>query len=288
VVFTRNMAVDSFTELLITTNYSFLQGASHPYELAQEAKRLGYQTIGIADQNTLGGVVRAQQAANQSEISLCIGSTLLVSLDESAYLTKEPSAPLDKPYMRLVVYPLNRAAYGNLSRLLSDSLDKFQYGESQDAESQDNLNNTKIYRISDLLEYLSDWHTIAAPAYHPHRSSLSLNHYMWLFCRACERLKDSLLERDLLSIALLKTKTHRSAELVSISAQIAEHLKCPLLASSDVLYHVKTRQPLQDVLTCIKHNTTLDNAGYLLEENAERYLRSVASMQKSTLIVLRL
>ena len=92
-----------YTELQVTSNYSFLRGASHPYELAEQARCLAHKAIAITDRNTLAGVVRMHTACKNSNIRLIVG----VRIDLK---NKNPS---------LLCFPTNRAAYGRLSQLLS-------------------------------------------------------------------------------------------------------------------------------------------------------------------------
>ena len=92
-----------YAELAVTTNFSFLHGASHAVELVQRAHELGLAAIGVADRNTLAGVVRAHLAAKAVGMRLLVGARLV---------------PEDGP--ELLCYPTDRAAYGLLSRLLSE------------------------------------------------------------------------------------------------------------------------------------------------------------------------
>ncbi|MCA8905634.1 MAG: PHP domain-containing protein, partial [Hyphomonas sp.] len=91
-----------YAELAVTTNFSFLHGASHAEELVVTAKALGLAAIGVADRNTLAGVVRAHMAAREHGVGLLVGARLV---------------PADGP--EILCYPRSRAAYGRLSRLLS-------------------------------------------------------------------------------------------------------------------------------------------------------------------------
>ncbi|MFQ6018912.1 MAG: PHP domain-containing protein, partial [Kiloniellaceae bacterium] len=91
-----------YAELQVTSNYSFLRGASHPDELVIAAKALGLAAIGIADRNTLAGAVRAHVAAKRAGIKLLVGARL---------------TPEDGP--EVLCYPTDRAAYGRLCRLLT-------------------------------------------------------------------------------------------------------------------------------------------------------------------------
>jgi error-prone DNA polymerase len=91
-----------YTELQVTTNYSFLRGASHVEELIARAAVLRMQALGITDRNSLAGIVRAHQRAKEAGIRMIIGCRL--------DLTDGPS---------VLVYPTDRAAYSRLTRLLT-------------------------------------------------------------------------------------------------------------------------------------------------------------------------
>jgi len=90
-------------ELAVTTNYSFLHGASHPHELVREAHALGLSAIGIADRNSVAGVVRAHVEAAECGLRLLVGARLVFSDDTPDILA----------------YPRDRAAWGRLCRLLT-------------------------------------------------------------------------------------------------------------------------------------------------------------------------
>ncbi|MGH6952180.1 MAG: PHP domain-containing protein, partial [Vitreimonas sp.] len=93
----------SFAELCVTTNFSFLRSGSHPEEMVEQAKALGLAAIGVADRNTLAGVVRAHVAAKEHGVRLVVGARLVF----------RDGAP------DLIVYPKDRAAFANLTRLLT-------------------------------------------------------------------------------------------------------------------------------------------------------------------------
>ena len=91
-----------YAELAAATNFSFLRGASHPSEMVARAAELGLSALGVADRNTLAGVVRAHLAAKEAGLDLRVGARLV---------------PRDGP--EILCYPTDRAAYGRLSALLS-------------------------------------------------------------------------------------------------------------------------------------------------------------------------
>ncbi len=94
--------MSGFAELVAATNFSFLRGASHPPEIVQQAAALGLAAIGIADRNTLAGVVRAHVAAKEVGIRLVVGARLVTADGFEA-----------------VCHPTDRSAYGRLCRLLT-------------------------------------------------------------------------------------------------------------------------------------------------------------------------
>src|SRR5437588_257790 len=94
--------MSGYIELQVTSNYSFLEGASHPGELAQQAAAIGHAGFALADRNTLAGVVRAHVAAKEIGLPFHPGARLV---------------PEDGP--SLIAYPTDRAAYGRLCRLLT-------------------------------------------------------------------------------------------------------------------------------------------------------------------------
>ncbi|HEV2566730.1 MAG TPA: error-prone DNA polymerase [Microvirga sp.] len=92
----------TYAELQVTTHFSFLRGASSPRELFEQAKHLGLSALGIADRNSLAGIVRAHEAAKETGVRLVVGCRLDLTDGTS-----------------LLVYPTDRAAYSRLCRLLS-------------------------------------------------------------------------------------------------------------------------------------------------------------------------
>ncbi|MBI1238638.1 MAG: DNA polymerase III subunit alpha [Alphaproteobacteria bacterium] len=98
----RIICVTRFAELAAQTNFSFLRGASHGEEMVAAAKALGMTAIGIADRNTLAGVVRAHKAAKEEGLKLLVGARLVA-----------------QDGFEVIAYPKDRAAYGRLCRLLT-------------------------------------------------------------------------------------------------------------------------------------------------------------------------
>src|SRR5271155_1818835 len=101
-----------YAELAVTTNFSFLRGASHPQEMVARADALGLTAIGIADRNSFAGVVRAYDEARKRRIKLLVG-VRLVTIDG----------------FEVLAYPSDRAAYGRLCRLITAGNLKARKGE---------------------------------------------------------------------------------------------------------------------------------------------------------------
>ncbi len=104
------ITMPDYTELAVTSNFSFLEGASHPEELVKTAAMLGLSGIGIADRNTLAGVVRAYTAHKEITEKVEIGLNLFIGC-RLVFIDDTPD---------LLVYPRDRTAYGQLCRLLSE------------------------------------------------------------------------------------------------------------------------------------------------------------------------
>src|ERR1017187_3945229 len=98
-----------YAEIAVTTNFSFLRGASHPKEMVLAAALYGHAAIGIADRNTLAGVVRAYEGINEVRDKFGAAPKLLVGT-RLVFVDGTPD---------ILAYPMDRAAYGRLCRLLS-------------------------------------------------------------------------------------------------------------------------------------------------------------------------
>ncbi|HEY6774296.1 MAG TPA: PHP domain-containing protein, partial [Oxalicibacterium sp.] len=92
----------AYAELHCRSNFTFLQGASHPEELVERAVALGYDSLAITDECSLAGVVRAHVKAKQHGLHLIIGSEIILSCGT-----------------RLVLLATNLNGYGNLSELIT-------------------------------------------------------------------------------------------------------------------------------------------------------------------------
>ena len=231
-----------YAEIGITTNFSFLRGGSDPRAYVHQASALRIPAIGIADHNTLAGVVRAYKELENPEVQykpkLLIGARIV-------FIDGTPD---------ILVYPCNRAAYGRLCQLLTrgkrgDDIERIEKGECH-------------LKLDDLLEFSQGQLLVMTL---PHRFEAAD------VMKVLQRLKESRADGVWLAASLLYRGDDRR-RLARLS-HLAAKAKVPLLATNEVLYHHPARRPLQDVLTCIREKTTIEVIGKRLEANAERYLK---------------
>ncbi|MGE5159091.1 MAG: error-prone DNA polymerase [Gemmatimonas sp.] len=240
------MNAPAYAEIGATTNFSFLRGASHPQEYVHMAGEYGLPAVGIADHNTLAGVVRAYSELENPELrhkpKLLIGSRIV-------FMDGTPD---------ILVYPRDRAAYGRLCQLLTRGKrgEEVEKGECH-------------LKLDDLLDFAEGQLLVVML---PHRfeaaGALKLLH----------RLQETRAEGVWLAASLLYRGDDRR-RLARLS-RLAQATKVPLLATNEVLYHHPARRPLQDVLTCVREKTTIEAIGRRLEANAERHLKPAGEMAR--------
>ena len=246
----------AYAELAATTNFSFLRGASHPEELIQQAVALGLTGIGIADRNSVAGVVRAYSALEQ--LNELLRNENKIGADESALkLIVGARLCFDDGTPDILAYPQNRKAWGYLTRLLT-------VGKSRGEKAE------CILFVDDLLEHIEGLNLIVMPPGRIRADPLGalLMRLKSATGRPSVWLAASMLYRgdDNRGLARLRT--------------IAENAFVPLIAVNDALYHAPERRALQDVMTCIREHVTIDKAGRRLEANAERHLKTPAEMAR--------
>ncbi|WP_188237304.1 error-prone DNA polymerase [Sphingopyxis sp. LK2115] len=231
-----------FAELVAATNYSFLRGASHPHEMVAEAIRLGMAGIGIADRNSVAGVVRAWAFLKEQQVknpAMVEGFRLVVG----ARLVFADGTP------DIIAYPVSRHGWGRLTRLLSVGNLRAAKGDC-------------ILELGDLLAHCDDLLLIAmagdAALLRTLRAARPKS--VWLAATMSRSGADA----------------RRLARLQRLSAATG----VPLLATCDALYATAAQRPLHDIITCIREGTTVHKAGRLLAANAERHLKSPAEMHR--------
>src|SRR3984885_1308498 len=246
--------MSAYAELAVTTNFSFLRGASHPGEMVATADALGMAAIGIADRNSFAGVVRAYGEVKNRNIKLLVG-TRLVNVDGFEVLT----------------YPTDRQAYGRLCQLLTEGNLKAKKGECH-------LTFEQILSASEGQIFIA----LPPPAMfarpHPAASGPPSPCRGGLFTERLSALARAAPGRTFLA----GIHYHRGDEprRLGLLAELGERCGAPLVAVNDVAYHVPERRPLLDVLTCVREKCTLPDAGLRLAVNAERHLKAPAEMAR--------
>ncbi len=261
----------AYVELQCTTNFTFLTGASHAEELMTQAAKLGYPALAITDTNTLAGMVRAHIAARAAGVRLIVGCRLRLTSEAPPLSQGEgrgeggppnPSDPHGLQHTRdILVYPTDRAAYGRLCRLLTR-------GQRQAPKGQCHLT------LHDLIEHQEGLLAVLVPP--PAISG-------WVPDEAFIQMMRGLagvFGRERLSLAMNCPYGQDDRAYLQRLADLCAYTGVHPVATNDVHYHLPHRRPLQDVLTCIHHGCTLDEAGFLLYPNAERYLKPPQEMAR--------
>ena len=250
-----------FVELGLVSCFSFLRGASDAADLVSQAYKLGYDAIGIADANSMAGVVRVHTEAKKLKVRPCIGCRI-ETVEGLAFLA----------------YPRNRVAYGNLCRLISAGRMGTLDGEWQEKGVCD-------ISLEMLAEHSAGVQLILIPPpdlAHEFTIPVLANH-------DGERTSLTAPLQEILPVLVdwLPTLRHIAASFLYTGNDLARIARLDtlakdhglsILASNDVHYHIPERRPLQDVMTAIRYRTTVANAGYLLHGNAERYLKPPETM----------
>ena len=283
-----------YAELGAMTNFSFLEGASHPGEMMMQARALGLAAVGVADRNTMAGMVRALMGGEDHGVTLVVGCRLTF-LDGT----------------ELIVFPRDRAAYGRLCRLLT-------LGKSEILDGASALSNVHAFpgpapspsqeagppphpQVDELAALESD------PRVRPEDEGAASDRTTkgetrLTFDQAVAHgegliaLAVAPIAPDAAFEARLKAWREAWPDVLYLAAQplwrgddrarlnrlaaMASRTGAPMIATNAALYHHAERRPLQDVLTCIREGTTIDAAGLRLQANAERDLKLPAQMAR--------
>ncbi|ABV95725.1 DNA polymerase III, alpha subunit (plasmid) [Dinoroseobacter shibae DFL 12 = DSM 16493] len=281
-----------YAELCVTSNFTFLTGASHPEELVTRAAELGLKAIAITDRNSVAGVVRAfsalkelarlreeaRAASDGAEAGPVVRSRQVT--DHSSRQTMQhmpagdaPRIPPDMvlpkliPGARIVLtdspvdwlaLPADIAAWSRLTRLLS-------LGKRRATKGECHLTR------KDLLDWGEGMVLIALPPdpmEHPARASLSdLRHMLRIFPGQC-------------FLGAAPRYDGRDPTRLDQLARIAQDTGLPLVALGEVMMHRSSRRPLADVLTCLREGCTIDTIGERRLTNGEHRLKSPAEMAR--------
>jgi error-prone DNA polymerase len=232
----------TYVPLWCKSNGSFLEGASHPEELIEQAHRLGLPALALTDRDGLYGLVRAHVQARALGLGLLVGAQM--SVEDGSLL---------------VLLAQDRGGYARLCRLITRGRLRAPKGESQ-------VSWDEICAHAEGLIALwgGDRSRLVLPA------QAGVNDTEAALDGLAGRLRDAFGDR---LYALLAR--HRRASEVEQEACLrarAQRHGLPVVAGLEVLYHTPARRDLQDVLTCIRHGVSVQTAGRLTKPNAEHAL----------------
>lgn len=251
-----------YAELAAATNFSFLRGASHPYEMVAEAVRLRMAGIGIVDRNTVAGVVRARVglrhireaaeaeiATGTDEVAKAEARDVLQTLDRFQLLVGTRLAFVDGT-PDIIVYPATRFGWGRMTRLLTVGNRRTKKGEC-------------VLHLSDLLEHSEDLLLIVMPG----ATGALLS-----------RLRAAAPGR--VWLGAIMTREGADQRRLAEFQRLARSAGVPMIAVNDALYADAGGRALHDIITAIRLHTTVHAAGRNLAANAERHLKSPAEMMR--------
>lgn len=232
---------NSCVPLWCKSNFSFLEGASHPDELVEEAQRLGLSALALTDRDGIYGVVRAHVKARELGLHLIVGSQITVD-DRSV----------------IVLLAEDRAGYGNLCRLLTTGHLRSPKGES--AVTWDEV----CQHAAGLLALWGGDRSLLVGEADPEKMA--------------DKLRDAFGDR-LYAMVTRHRRDEEVVQEARLRKRAAKY-GLRLVAATEVLYHTPARRPLQDVLTAIRHGVSVSAAGRRLKPNAEHALKSPFAFAK--------
>lgn len=227
----------SFVPLWVKSNYSFLEGASHPEELVEQAHRLGLPALALTDRDGVYGVVRAHVRAKELGLKLLIGSQISVRC----------VGRKNRDSMPVVLLAQDREGYGNLCRLISKGRLRGQKGSSLVELGEVCEATTGLIALCNEIDFLGSLKS-------------SFKNRLYVFLGRHYQDVDRNHEEEL--------------------RWAAAYWELKTVACTEILYHASTRQPLHDVLTCIRHGVTLSQAGDTIRSNTEHDIKTPLMMRE--------
>ncbi len=231
-----------YAELHCLSNFTFLRGASRPEELVHAAAAQGYQALALTDECSYAGIVKAWVAARDLNIQLIIGSE---------FLLQDKQHPEDA--IKLVMLASSRVAYTEISALITRARRRSPKGQYT------------LY--ADELQFgtqqcLAIWLPNKDPSIAEKQGKTLQNYFK---------------KRLWLGVALLQEQDDHAHYMHCY--ELAKRIDISMVACNDVHMHCAERKALQDVLTAIRHNTSVQALGQRRQQNGERYLRSIEHLQ---------
>jgi len=222
-----------YAELVCRSNFSFLQGASHPEDLVARAHALGYKALALTDEASVSGSVRAHLAAESLGLQVIHGAQFVLSNG-----------------LRLAFLVRNRTGWAELCRLITlgrRRADKGQYTLSPEDFSSNAMANCLVLWLPSPIQSEASLHPEGRWMKAQFGSRVSLAYSLSL------RADDRAWQQQLITLGAL--------------------LRMPLVATGDVLMHRRSQKPLADLLTAIRMGCSVAECGKALTANAERALQ---------------
>jgi len=229
-----------YAELHVKSHYTFLNGASSPEELVYQAAALGYSAIALTDECSYSGIVKAYQASEDCGLKLIIGSEFQIAVEGEGALT-------------LVLLAPNRVAYTEISALITKGRRRSPKGHY-------------CVGLDDLRFGLQHCFAIWLPAFNNkdleqgQRLVSVFRHRLWIGIELFMRSDDQ--------------QRYLHCE------KLSRELRLNMVACNDVHMHCKSRKPLQDTLTAIRHGCTVEQLQHRRQLNAEKYLKPIDILQQ--------
>lgn len=231
----------AYAELHCLSDFSFQRGASSASELFQRAARLGYAALAITDECSLAGIVRAWVAAREHGIDLIVGSEVKLDSD-----------------LKLVLLVQDQQGYSNLCQLITT-------GRRRSAKGEYALTRSDLEGGTSGL--LALWLPPPAQA-----------------CTAQTVAQAEWIKQHFPQQSWIAVELHRDGgdeARLAFLQQLGQQQQLPLTAAGDVHMHLRRRRALQDVMTAIRLNTTVEQAGHALFPNGERHLRPLPLLART-------
>ncbi|MFN3566604.1 MAG: error-prone DNA polymerase, partial [Burkholderiaceae bacterium] len=242
----RMPPLPDYAELHCVSNFSFLRGASHPEELVERAAALGYAALAITDECSLAGVVRAHVEAKARGLHLIVGTEVQLTNADGA------------PHAKLVLLATDRESYGNLSEFITLArmrADKGTYRAHVADLEGETPGHAHLAGLPGCLALLVPEREVSFERLFAQS--------MWLATQFAGRAW-------IAAANLLRATDGVRIERIE---RVADLTGLPVVAAGDVHMHVRSRKPLQDVLTAIRLGRPVAECGFALASNAEQYLR---------------
>ena len=249
-----------YTELQVTSHFSFLRGVSSAQELFSAAALLGYPALGITDRNTVGGLVHALRAADATGVRLVAGCRLdLIPPRACSGRGTARSAVEGLEESSLLVWPEDRGGWSRLTRLLTTGKSRADRKKGEKGQCFLSWEDVAAHSQGLVAALLPDEADAAAEA-------------------GLRRMSDIFGDRA--HCALVHRRRPGDAARLDALDRMARRHGVRSLAAGDVLYDSPDKRLLQDVVTAIRHKCTIDDLGFRRERFADRHLKAPEEMAR--------